>query len=246
MTLRARLLSYWFPSSAWEPTRGKLCFLIMAAVLMFSPAVSRAQSFGFSISSGGHGHHHGHHHHHHHRGGWAFGYHAGPYWGPGWWGPPPVVYAAPAVVQPSVVYVQPAPVVTTPPPPAVSPYSSTTPSATRTLAANTVPSVAASSSGDDRIVIRNMAGAQLPVSFVVDSQDVELADGAVRTFVGKTHRTVQYDRGGRFGSTQQEITGGQYEFRITATGWDLVRKADAFTSRTAVRSNSLPESGVSR
>ena len=56
-----------------------------------------------------------------------------------------------------------------------------------------------------------------------------------------------YDRGGRFGSTQQELTAGHYEFRITASGWDLVRKPDvAAGSRTAVRSNSLPEEGVSR
>jgi hypothetical protein len=114
------------------------------------------------------------------------------------------------------------------------------------VAANTIPSQNASSALDDRIVIRNMAGAQLPVSFVVDGQDVELADGGVRTFVGKSHRTIQYDRGGRFGSTQQDIAGGQYAFRITATGWDLVRKANATTGRTAVRSNSLPDSGVSR
>jgi hypothetical protein len=52
---------------------------------------------------------------------------------------------------------------------------------------------------------------------------------------------VQYDRGGNFGSTQQEITGGQYEFRITATGWDLVRRPTAIVpSRTAVRGNVLP------
>ena len=95
---------------------------------------------------------------------------------------------------------------------------------------------------NDRIVIRNIAGAQLPVSFLVDGQDVDLSDGATRTFVGKSHRTIQYDRGGRFGSTQQDLTGGQYEFRVTATGWDLVRRPDLIPStRTAVKANSLPE-----
>jgi hypothetical protein len=219
-----------------------------ALLLALTVAECRAQSFGLSVSSGGG--------HHHHRSGWSLGYGVGPYWGPGWgsgwgpgwgpgwYGPPAVVYAPPPVVQPSVIYVQPQS--PAPPPPAISPYSSTTPPAAASLAANTVPSLANSTNADDRIVIRNMAGAQLPVSFLVDNQDVELADGGVRTFVGKTRRTVQYDRGGRFGSTQQDLTGGQYEFRITATGWDLVRKADAITSRTAVRSNSLPEAGVSR
>jgi hypothetical protein len=73
-------------------------------------------------------------------------------------------------------------------------------------------------------------------------------DGNTRTFVGKTHRVIQYDRGGRFGSTQQDLTGGQYEFRVTASGWDLVRKPDIApsTGRTAVRSNALPELSASR
>jgi hypothetical protein len=87
----------------------------------------------------------------------------------------------------------------------------------------------------------------LPVSFLVDGQDVELTEGATRTFVGKPHRIIQYDRGGRFGSTQQDLAGGQYEFRITSTGWDLVRRPDLTpSSRTAVRANSLPDGGVSR
>jgi hypothetical protein len=104
----------------------------------------------------------------------------------------------------------------------------------------------ASSAAEDRIVVRNTAGVSLPVTFVVDGQEIELADGSTRTFVGKGSRTIQYDRGGRFGSTQQELSGGQYEFRVTTSGWDLVRKPDGFTSRTAVKANSLPEAAVSR
>ena len=133
------------------------------------------------------------------------------------------------------------------PTPTTSPYSSTTAPPTSSFAADSRPSLAGATPNDDRIVIRNVAGAQLPVSFLVDGQDVDLSDGATRTFVGKPHRIVQYDRGGRFGSTQQDLTGGQYEFRITASGWDLVRKPDIVpSSRTAVRANTLPESGVSR
>ena len=85
------------------------------------------------------------------------------------------------------------------------------------------------------------------VAFLVDGQDVELAEGATRTFIGKPRRTIQYDRGGQFGSTQQEVTGGQYEFRITATGWDLVRRPTLVApSRTAVRENSLPSTAQAR
>jgi hypothetical protein len=197
------------------------------------PVASRAQSFGFAVGSGGR----------HHHGGWAFGYGVGPYWGPGYWGPPPIIYAPPPVVQP--IYVQPT-TIAVPPPPGASPYTSSASPPGPPVAANTVPTITASNSSDDRIVIRNTACASLPVSFLIDSQDVELPDGGTRTFVGKAHRMIQYDRGGRFGSTQQDLTGGQYEFRITSSGWDLVRRPDTVSSRTAVRANSLPDSGTTR
>ena len=238
---------------------GKLlaALVLLAGLQAACATVSCGQSFAFSVGSGGGGHHHGHHHCH---GGtrWAFGYSNAPYWGPGWWGPPPIVYAPAPVVAPVVqpVYIQPQTVVPVSPgytsaPAAVAPApvaASPAPSAGTpgTLAANTVPSLNGGTTADDRIVIRNAANAQLPVSFVVDGQDVELADGGTRTFVGKSHRTIQYDRGGRFGSTQQDLTGGQYEFRVTSSGWDLVRRPDFNPSgRTAVRSNALPESGPS-
>jgi hypothetical protein len=209
---------------------------LLLAVAGGRPACAQS-AFAFSIGSGG-----GYHHHHHH-GGWRFGYATAPWWGPGWYAPPPaVIYAPPPVVQDRVIYVQPQ---SPPPPPAaMSPYSSSASQPAANVAASPA-AVTGSTSADDRIVIRNTAGAQLPVAFIVDGQDVELADGSTRTFVGKTQRTVQYDRGGKFGSTQQELTGGQYEFRITATGWDLVRRAEAAGSRTAVRANSLP-SGSTR
>ena len=149
-----------------------------------------------------------------------------------------MIYAPAPVVQERVIYVQPPP---SPPPVVVSPYSSTSQKANTAVAADRPPSLSVTPATDDRIVIRNAAGASLPVAFVVDGQDVELAEGGVRTFVGKSHRTVQYDRGGRFGSTQQDLTAGQYEFRITSSGWDLVRRPDITPGRTAVRSNALPE-----
>jgi hypothetical protein len=216
--------------------------VLLAAAL---PAAARGQAFAFSVGSGG-----GYHHHHHH--GWWAGYSVGPWWGPGWYGPPAVVYAPPPVVQERVVVVQPqTPGVTVPP--VVSPYSTSSTGsmpggspATTTLAANSLAPVSGGTDADDRIVIRNASGLNLPVSFLVDGQDVELADGVTRTFVGKSRRVVQYDRGGRYGSTQQDLTGGQYDFRITPSGWDLVRKADiVMPGRTAVRANSLP-GGVSR
>jgi hypothetical protein len=195
----------------------------VAAVLLAAPAVQAQSSWSFSIGTGGYGHHHCHH-----------GY-CGPYWGPGWYGPGVgVIYAPPPVIQERVIYVQPQQPAWTPQPSNVT----AAPAAPAPAIANTLPS---SSGEDDRIVIRNTAGKQLPVAFLMDGQDVELTDGATRTFVGRPRRTVTYDRGGRFGSTEQQLTAGQYEFRITVSGWDLVRKPDLTPAgRTAVRTNSLP------
>ena len=180
-----------------------------------TPAVSQAQHFSFSV---GGGHHHGYHHH----GCW---HDCSPYWGPHWYGPSlGVIYAPPPVVRERVVYVQP---------------QNTNSWAPANAAVTAAPSPAAA--GDGAITIRNASGARLPVAFQVDGQDAELADGQVRTFAGLGLLSVQYDRGGRYGSTQQELTAGNYEFRITPTGWDLVRQPDVPTlSRTPIRANSLP------
>lgn len=195
-----------------------LSSISLLALALAAPAAQAQSSWSFSIGTGGYGHHHHH--------GWC-----GPYWGPAWYGPS-VIYAPPPVVQERVIYVQPQQPAWTPQPASVS----AAPAAP--VVANAVPS---SSTEDDRIVIRNTAGARLPVAFLVDGQDVELSDGQTRTFTGRARRTVAYDRGGRFGSTEQQLTAGQYEFRITASGWDLVKKPDLTPAgRTAVRTNSLP------
>jgi hypothetical protein len=217
--------------------------LVVGAQAAFAPQC-QAQSFGFSIASGGGKHHH--HGHHHHcapstRWGFSYGY------GPGWWGPPPIVYAPAPIVQPVVqpIYVQPQTVVPAVPatPYTVAPAQPAPVAAVPSTSANALPA----STSDDRVVIRNMGGAELPVAFVVDGQEVELNDGATRTFVGKTHRTVTYDRGGKFGSTQQDLTAGQYEFRVTSSGWDLVRRPESNSpGRTAIRGNALPGPSISR
>jgi hypothetical protein len=201
---------------------------ISIVTLILTAQTARAQSsWSFSIGTGGYGHHHCHH-------GYCGPY--GPYWGPGWYGPGVgVIYAPPPVVQERVIYVQPQQPAWTPQPASVT----AAPAAAPQVAANALST--SSAAEDERIVIRNVAGKQLPVAFLVDGQDVELSDGATRTFVGRARRTVTYDRGGSFGSTEQQLTAGHYEFRITASGWDLVRKPDLSPGgRTAVRTNSLP------
>src|SRR5438876_10139458 len=146
---------FWRIAMAGRASRVWIASLVASAALLASaPAESHAQAFAFSIGSGG-----GYRHHH---GGWSAAYGFGPYWGPGWgpgwYGPPPIVYAPPPVVQP--IYIQPqtiAPV----PTPGVSPYSSTGAPAANSFVADSKPSLASATPGDDRIVIRNVAGAQL-------------------------------------------------------------------------------------
>jgi hypothetical protein len=157
----------------------------------------------------------GHHHHGHYH-----GHRHGHWHGPGWWGPSlGFIYAPPPVVQERVVYVQPP---RTAPPPA-----------------NYYPPPSPSS----EITIRNSSGKRLPVSFLIDGQDVELRDGEERTFsASQSIRTVRYDRGGRFGSTENSLAPGDYEFRVTPSGWDLARLPDApAAARTATRPNQLPQ-----
>jgi hypothetical protein len=218
--------------------RNVLWLAIVGAVLSLGavPETASAQSFSFGISSGpgGYGHHH-------HYPGWGHGCWPGPYYGPRWYGPAfGVVYAPTPVVQERVVYVEPR---VSAAPPVVTPPIAARPAPKASLNALPVDTTVT----DDRIVVRNSSGANLAVAFLVDGQDVELVDGSTRTFIGKARRTITYDRGGRFGGTQQELAAGHYEFRVTASGWDLVRKPDLPTAgRTAVRSNSLPESDISR
>src|SRR5262249_38811559 len=133
--------------------------LVLVGILLASmPTKSSAQAFAFSVGSGG-----GCHHHH---GGWGFSYGYGPWWGgPGWWGPPPIVYAPPPIVQPVVqpVYIQPqtiAPV----PTPSSTPYTSNSAPAATSPPAENRPSLAGSTPTDDRIVIRNPANPQFPLS----------------------------------------------------------------------------------
>lgn len=203
--------------------KSQLPLVIAGLCVLLLPAAAHAQAFSFSIGSSGHGHGHGHHHGHHHHG-------YGHYCGPHWYGP--AFGFAYAPVRERVVYVEPPRTTTVIVPQAASVAPTLAP-----LASNSLP---ADGAIDGRIVIRNASGARLPVAFLVDGQDVELADGQTRVFAGSRHN-IHYDRGGRFGGSQQALAGGNYDFRITPSGWDLVRQPDVTPAATAVRTNALPE-----
>jgi hypothetical protein len=202
--------------------------LAVAASLGFLPSVAQAQHVSFSF---GGGHHHGCYHDH-------FCY------DPFWYGPQfDYVYVAPPpVVRREIRYVQPieeTTVETRVLPPRVSSTSNAT--------------GFAKSGGESPLQIWNSAGQRSSVAFLVDGQEVALNDGQSHTFYGGGSRTIEYDRGGSFGTGRVVVTQGQYEFVVTKRGWDLVRRgiaADSVAARPITPRNELPEgelpSGPSR
>lgn len=190
---------------------------LLAVVLLAGSAI--AQSAGaqtFSFGVGVGGHGHGHHHHHHHSG-WHFDYHD--CWHRPYYYAPRYVYVEPApVVRERVTYVERAPAVARVEPPLA----------------------------DTLITVQNAAGKSVAVTFLVDAQDVALRDGEVRSFTGRASRVVEFDRGNDFGIARYDLGPGDYEFVITASGWDLQRRAAASAAaastaaKPSVRKNALP------
>lgn len=224
--------------------RGRFfCLVLMLTAL---PVVSRAQSFSFGFASGGGGHHHGHHGCYGGYGNWyGFNYYQPPIYRypPVVYAPPPVtyVYPAPAVqlvqpVQPALTQVAPSPglsVADTPPSLASQPASG---SAVRH---NSLPTQQQRAN----VVLRNPAENAGSVAFRVQDQvDAELGPGTSRTWSDRTNLTVEFDRGGEFGTARKILRPGAYEFVVTEQGWDLVATVTPTTNGRAasIQKNSLP------
>ena len=94
--------------------------------------------------------------------------------------------------------------------------------------------------------MQNASGKSVAVTFLMDSQDVALRDGEVRSFTGRTSRVVEFDRGNDFGIARYDLSAGDYEFVITTSGWDLQRRAASSgaaantAAKPSVRRNALP------
>jgi hypothetical protein len=204
-----------------KPIQVAVIVTVLAAV---APA-ALAQSWSFSIGTGHYHHPHWHHHH---------------CYDPFWCGPSIGYYyvAPPPVVRREIRYVQPieeTTVETRVLPPRVA-------EAAR-LPARTQASSATASADSAPLQIWNSAGRKSTVAFLVDGQEVALADGQSHTFYGGGSRTVEYDRGGNFGTGRAILTEGQYEFVVTSRGWDLVRRgvgAGPVATRPATPRNELP------
>jgi hypothetical protein len=201
------------------------------AIVSIAP-LARAQSWSFSI-----GHGHGHHHH--------YDWHHGHCHDPFWCGPSVGYYyvAPPPVVRREIRYVEPiqeTTVETRVLPPRVT---STSRPAASTAAKATATSTARATD-EAPLQIWNSAGRRASVAFLVDGQEVALADGQSHTFYGGGSRTVEYDRGGTFGTGRAVLTEGEYEFVVTGRGWNLVRRGVAtgpIATRPATPKNELPD-----
>lgn len=211
----------------------RLCTLT-ALLAMTAVGSIQADEFGFFIGSGGHG---GGHHHHHHRGGWGIGYSS-------WYPPPPrYVYVQPPPVIQERVYVQPQVVQERiiVQPQAVAPAPITYAPSTLSRA-NSLPAPPNRDTVDSPVVVRNAAGKNAPVAFLVDSKDEELGEGQTRTFSGSGNRVIEFDRGGDRGTARYELSGGVYSFVVTGNGWDLVKETGVpqTAKRSVLRRNELP------
>lgn len=202
--------------------------LVISASAALAPGEAAAQHFSFSLG-------HGHHHHH----GWHHGWHFDHCWHDPWYWGPPVDYVYLAPRRPRVVYVQ---------PPAKEVRVEAAP--VSSLESNWSAAPARSSAASaGTLQIWNNAGRQVPVAFLVDSREVELADGQSHSLHGGKQRIVEFDRGGSFGTARYALTEGEYKFVITSRGWDLVRKrpaASGISLKPLVKRNVLPADTVTR
>lgn len=197
-----------------------MALIVLTSLLLGSARVADAQHFSFSLG-------HGHHHHH--------GWHYDHCWHDPWYWGPHVDYVYVAPPRPRVVYVQ-------PPEREVrveamnGPKWSAAPASTKSASAST-------------LQIWNGSGQKIAVAFLVDSKEIELADGQSHSLRAGQQRIIEFDRGGSYGTARYAITDGQYEFVITDRGWDLVRKqsdAGGISLKPIVKKNSLPGETVTR
>lgn len=218
---------------------------VLALMLAAVPSACSAQAFSFGFASGG-GHHHG-------RPGCYGGWYGFDFYQPPLYAyPPPVVYAPPPVTYvypaPAVQVLQPLPTAVTQVPPSpgglsaadIPPRLSPAASSGSAVRLNSLP---AQQQQRSSVVLRNPAGNAGPVAFRVQDQvDAELGPGTARTWSDRSSLTVEFDRGGDFGTTRKILRPGAYEFVVTADGWDLVATVSpAVSGRAAsLQKNTLP------
>lgn len=73
----------------------------------------------------------------------------------------------------------------------------------------------------NRIV--NPAEWNVRMTFNVNATQYTLAPGESQDLYGHQPRTIEFHRGGEFGTQRYRLSGGQYTFTPTENGWELLR-----------------------
>lgn len=138
--------------------------------------------------------------------------------------------AYPAYSYPSVVAAPVAPPAVAVSPPVVTPVDGVTTSTS--LKPNALPPYTGPG-----VTLRLPADYPGPVYVQVDKREVEIKPGTEVVLKDKPSYRVEFDRGGEFGTSSDDITEGVYKFKAADKGWFLVPD-DAAAG--GVRRNALP------
>lgn len=97
------------------------------------------------------------------------------------------------------------------------------------------------------VIVRNPAKSEVTLAYIIDdSREFSIAAGESQRLVERGKYTVEFDRGGQFGTARYTISEGLYEFTQTDHGWELYRQKDSALTKPAdskVKPNPLPASG---
>jgi hypothetical protein len=91
-------------------------------------------------------------------------------------------------------------------------------------AANALPTAARGPAPNSRpITIRNPQNYLTPLTFELNDEQIRLESGEETTFTFDRAYTIEFDRGGQYGTQRYWMEDGSFEFRVGDRGWDLRR-----------------------
>lgn len=97
------------------------------------------------------------------------------------------------------------------------------------------------------IRITHPSGSTAPINYSLNGFQYTIRPGESQTLVNDRLWTIQFDRGGEFGRARYSLSPGQFEFTVSAAGWDFVQRPgalDAYSTNGAPPPPSASASGV--
>jgi hypothetical protein len=73
-----------------------------------------------------------------------------------------------------------------------------------------------------KLELENPPGSGGTVHFLIDGRPCTLLVGESHLFPAETPHSIQFHRGGDFGNDEVCLTGGQFQFKVTDAGWQLI------------------------